>query len=132
RRPSSFREEFELVIAGPEGWKHDATIPRLQQLPSGMRYLGYTAEQDLPGLFAGAAAFVYPSLYEGFGFPVAQAMAAGTPVITSNVSALPEIAGGAAVLIDPRSEAELSDAIQEMLTSPSRRCELIARGCSNA
>jgi len=130
--PSSIREEFELVIAGPEGWKHDATIARLRQLPSGMRYLGYVAEQDLPALFAGAAAFVYPSLYEGFGFPVAQAMAAGTPVITSAVSALPEISGGAAILIDPRSETELREAMQTLLTSPAQRARLIELGRANA
>ncbi len=126
--PASIRDEFDLVIAGPPGWAQTETMARLRQPNAGIRYLGYVAEQDLPGLFAGAAAFVYPSLYEGFGFPVAQAMAAGTPVITSNISALPEIAGGGALLIDPRSQAELSAAIQEMMTSPSRRSELIARG----
>ena len=126
------RRARPLVIAGPEGWKHDATIARLRQLPSGMRYLGYVAEQDLPALFAGAAAFVYPSLYEGFGFPVAQAMAAGTPVITSAVSALPEIAGGAAILIDPRSETELREAMQTLLTSPAQRARMIESGRANA
>jgi alpha-1,3-rhamnosyl/mannosyltransferase len=128
----SIREEFELVLAGPPGWAQRATMARLQQRAPGVRYLGYVAEQDLAGLFAGAAAFVYPSLYEGFGFPVAQAMAAGTPVITSGVSALPEIAGGAAILIDPRSETELRDAMCNLLTSPGRRAQLIELGQSNA
>src|ERR1051326_605973 len=125
---ASIREEFELVLAGPPGWAPGATMARVRQLPQGMRYLGYVAEQDLAGLFAGAAAFVYPSLYEGFGFPVAQAMAAGTPVITSDVSALPEISGGAAVLIDPRSEAELREAMRRLLTSPGERARLAERG----
>lgn len=130
--PLSTREEFELVVAGPPGWAQNETLARLGQATPGIRYLGYVAETDLPGLFRGAAAFVYPSLYEGFGFPVVQAMAAGTAVITSGVSALPEVAGGAAVLVDPRSERELRAAIQEMLTSPSRRDELAVLGKRNA
>ena len=130
--PSSTREEFDLVLAGPRGWAPRETVARLEQPPPGVRYLGYVAERDLPGLVAGATAFVYPSLYEGFGFPVAQAMAAGTPVITSSVSALPEIAGGAALLVDPHSESALRDAIQTLLTSPSRRTSLIESGRSNA
>ncbi len=130
--PYSLRQEFDLVLAGPQGWAPPETMARLRQPSPGVRYLGYVTEQDLPGLFAGATAVVYPSLYEGFGFPVAQAMVAGTPVITSAVSALPEIAGGAALLIDPRSEAELCGAMQTILTSPSRRAELIGMGRSNA
>jgi glycosyltransferase involved in cell wall biosynthesis len=128
----STRDEFDLVLAGPPGWAQSETMARLRSPDPGVRYLGYVAEGDLPGLFAGATAFVYPSLYEGFGFPVAQAMAAGTPVITSCVSALPEIAGGAALLIDPRSEAALRDAMEEMLTSPSRREKSIDLGRANA
>jgi glycosyltransferase involved in cell wall biosynthesis len=125
------REEFELVVAGPRGWASPQTVARLGTLP-GIRYLGYVSEADLPGLFAGATAFVYPSLYEGFGFPVVQAMAAGTPVITSCVSALPEVTGGAALLIDPGSPADLQRAMAEMLTSPSCRADLSVRGRSQA
>jgi alpha-1,3-rhamnosyl/mannosyltransferase len=128
----STREEFDLVLAGPPGWGQNEILARLRNPAPGVRYLGYVAEADLPGLFAGATAFVYPSLYEGFGFPVAQAMAAGTPVITSCVSALPEIAGGAALLIDPRSEAALRDAMEEILTSPARRAKSIELGRANA
>jgi glycosyltransferase involved in cell wall biosynthesis len=93
-----------------------------------VRYLGYVPEIDLPALFAGATAFVYPSLYEGFGFPVAQAMVAGIPVVTSGVSSLPEITGGAALLVDPHSQAELQGAIENILTSPSLRARLSAEG----
>ena len=129
---ADLRDEFELVLAGPAGWAQKKTMARLAAPPPGVRYLGYVGEGELPGLFAGAAAFVYPSLYEGFGFPVAQAMAAGTPVITSDVSALPEIAGGAALLVDPRSESELREALARLLTSPSLRGELAERGRGNA
>jgi glycosyltransferase involved in cell wall biosynthesis len=130
--PASIREEFELVFAGPPGWAQSATKARLQQPPPGVRYIGYVDEEAMPGIFAGATALVYPSLYEGFGFPVAQAMAAGTPVITSNVSALPEVAGGAAILIDPHSKAELRDAMRDLLTAPSERARLIELGRVNA
>jgi glycosyltransferase involved in cell wall biosynthesis len=130
--PASIREEFELVFAGPPGWAQSETLARLRQPSPGVRYLGYVAEQDIPGIFAGATALVYPSLYEGFGFPVVQAMAAGTPVITSNVSALPEVSGGAAILIDPHSESELRDAMRDLLTSPARRQQMSESGRSNA
>ena len=122
--PASLREEFELVTAGPAGWAPAATLERVRQT----RYLGYVPEADLPLLTAGATVFAYPSLYEGFGFPVAQAMAAGVPVVTSNVSSLPEIAGDAAVLVDPRSPQELRDALQRLLLSPALRADLAARG----
>lgn len=126
------RDEFDLVVAGPAGWRQRETLARLRHPTPGVRYLGYVPERDLPGLVAGATVFVYPSLYEGFGFPVAQAMAAGVPVVTSAVSSLPEIAGDAAVLVDPRSEAELRRALEDVLTSPERRRGMIERGRRNA
>ena len=93
-----------------------------------VRYLGYIPEPDIAPLTAAATVFAFPSLYGGFGFPVAQAMAAGTPVIASNVSSLPEIAGDAALLIDPRSVSELRDALSRLLLSPGLRGELAGRG----
>jgi len=129
---SSISSEFDLAIAGSPGWASRATMGRLKSSPPNVRYLGYVPESDLPALFAGATAFVYPSLYEGFGFPVAQAMAAGVPVITSGVSSLPEITGGAAVLIDPRSRCELRNAMERLLTSPSLMAELSERGRTQA
>lgn len=120
----SLRDEFELVLAGPIGWAREDTIARVRQA----RYLGYIPELDIAPLTAAATVFTYPSLYEGFGFPVAQAMAAGVPVITSNTSSLPEIAGDAALLIDPRSTVELRDALSRLLLSRDLRAELAARG----
>jgi len=93
-----------------------------------VRSLGYVPETDLPGITAGAAVLAYPSFYEGFGFPVAQAMAAGVPVVTSDLSSLPEIAGGAALLIDPQSTVELRDALEKLLASPSLRERLGGAG----
>jgi glycosyltransferase involved in cell wall biosynthesis len=118
------RGEFDLVIAGSIGWAADKTMARLASGPPGVRYLGYVSEDELPGLTAGAAAFVYPSLYEGFGIPVAQAMAAGVPVITSNTSCLPEIAGQGALLVDPRSSSEIQAALEKLLTSTDLRRKL--------
>jgi glycosyltransferase involved in cell wall biosynthesis len=126
--PPAVREQFDLVLAGPEGWHSAATLARLRARTAGIRYLAYVPEPDLPGITAGATVFVYPSLYEGFGFPVAQAMAAGVPVITSNLSSLPEVTGGAAVLIDPLSPAELCAALDRLLTSPAALSQMAAAG----
>jgi len=126
--PPSLREEFELVVAGPMGWVDSDTAARLAEV----RYLGYISESDIAPLTAAATVFAYPSLYEGFGFPVAQAMAAGAPVVTSNISALPEIAGDAAVLVDPRSQSALREALARLLLSPDLRSDLAARGRARA
>ena len=122
--PASLKEEFELVVAGPMGWVDAATA----ELVRSVRYVGYVPERDIAALTAAAAVFAYPSLYEGFGFPVAQAMAAGVPVITSNISALPEIAGGAAELVDPRSQTELREALQRLLLDAGLRAAMSRRG----
>jgi glycosyltransferase involved in cell wall biosynthesis len=130
--PASLREEFDLIVAGPSGWGDPSTLRRLQSGSPGVHYLGYVPERDLPGLTAGATVFVYPSLYEGFGLPVAQAMAAGAPVITSNLSSLPEVAGDAALLVDPRSAAEIGSALRQVLLSPDLRANLAANGIRRA
>jgi glycosyltransferase involved in cell wall biosynthesis len=97
-----------------------------------VRWLGYVAEGDLPALYAGATAFVFPSLYEGFGLPVVEAMAWGTPVITSSVSSLPEVAGDAAVLVDPYDVDGLARAMQRLLDDACLRDSLIAAGRQRA
>ena len=130
--PQSLREEFEMVVVGPIGWAAGDTVRRLRSGEQGVRYLGYVPEHDLPAITGGATVFVYPSLYEGFGFPVAQSMAAGVPIITSNVSSLPEVAGDAALLIDPRSIGELRDALVKLLTSPTLQRQLSAAGVERA
>ena len=132
---ASFRRMNDLVIAGMPGWRAEQTMRRLLQAEhddTGIRYLNYVPEADLPALTAGAKAFVYPSLYEGFGIPVAQAMAAGSPVITSNVSSLPEVAGDAALLIDPRSVSELRSAMTAIDESADFRTRLAAAAKSRA
>jgi alpha-1,3-rhamnosyl/mannosyltransferase len=121
----SLLDEFDLLIAGPLGWNSEKTLGRVEREAT---YLGYVPEDNLPGLTAGATVFVYPSLYEGFGFPVVQAMAAAVPVLTSNNSCLPEITGGAAILIDPKSAGEIASALTRMLESESLLADFAARG----
>ena len=127
-----FRSDFDLLIVGPMGWSSERIEPRLRSGKDGVQYLGYVAEQDMPALNAGATAFVYPSLYEGFGFPVAQAMAAGVPVVTSNTSCLPEVAGGGALFVDPRSPAEIRGALERLLDSESLRVCIAQKGREKA
>ncbi len=123
------RHAFDLVIAGPPGWSAENTLARIQ---AEAIYLGYVPEADLPGLVAGAVVFVYPSHYEGFGFPVAQAMAAGVAVLTSSSSCLPEITAGGALLADPRSPGSLAQGLTQLLESESLRKETAAKGRKRA
>jgi alpha-1,3-rhamnosyl/mannosyltransferase len=125
------RDAHDLVIAGPAGWKSSQTMSRIRTA-TGVRYEGYVPESRLPGLTAGATAFAFPSLYEGFGFPPVQAMAAGVPTIVSNVSSLPEVTGDSALLVDPRSPADLASALSRILTSPTLRADLSKRGREHA
>jgi glycosyltransferase involved in cell wall biosynthesis len=130
--PAALRRDVQLVLAGPFGWAAEETRQMLTHSGPSVRYLGYVPEPDLPGLSAGAAALIYPSYYEGFGLPVAQAMAAGVPVIASDRTCLPEMAGGAALLVDPDSAEEIGAAIARILTSPELARELARRGKARA
>ena len=120
--------DVQLVLAGNFGWASAETKATLSKCGTGIRYLGYVPEQDMPGLFLGAAALVYPSFYEGFGLPVAQAMAAGTPVITSNNSCLPEVTGEAAVHVNPHSVEDLRAAMERVLGDTELARMLSCRG----
>jgi glycosyltransferase involved in cell wall biosynthesis len=114
------------IIAGRTDF--EAAVDRLG-LRSRVRGLGYVSRDDLPGLYAAAGAFVYPSLYEGFGLPVLEAMACGVPAVTYNVSSLPDVAGDAAVLLDPPvSPRALAAALTRALDDGPFRAELVARG----
>ncbi len=119
-----------LVIAGKRGWLSRDIEQRAAALGIGDRvqFTGYVADADLPALLSGALAFVFPSLYEGFGMPVLEAMACGTPVLTSAISALPEVAGDAALLVDPRDEHAIASALARLLSDADLRADLRARG----
>jgi glycosyltransferase involved in cell wall biosynthesis len=128
------RHGSRLVIAG--AW--DDRYPEAKQrvaalgLAESVVFLGPVAEGDLPALYAGAELFVFPSLYEGFGFPVLEAMACGTPVICSNISSLPEVAGAAALQVDPRSTDALTAAIDSVLGDDALRQGMRREGLAQA
>ncbi|MBD3292508.1 MAG: glycosyltransferase [Armatimonadia bacterium] len=117
-----------LVIVGKRGWQGDETERAIEAAGDNVQPVGYVPDADLPALYAGADALLFPSLYEGFGIPVLEAFACGTPVVTSNVSALPEVAGEAAVLVDPRDEAAIADGLTSVLEDAQLRAELVDRG----
>jgi glycosyltransferase involved in cell wall biosynthesis len=122
-QPSS----FSLVLAGKPGWLSAPLLAAARQHPH-IRVLDYVPDDDLQGLYSGATAFVFPSLYEGFGFPILEAMACGVPVITSNTSSCPEVAGDAALLVDPTDTSALASALTRLLSDADLRAALIAKG----
>ncbi|MCO6443068.1 MAG: glycosyltransferase family 4 protein [Anaerolineae bacterium] len=122
-------QDVQLAIAGPEGWMMDDLRRDAESASSQfVRLLGKVPDSDLPALYNAALCFAMPSLYEGYGLPVLEAMACGAPVVTSNVSSLPEAAGGAALLVDPRDVSALADALGQLMTNPELRAGLSARG----
>jgi len=130
----SMHTEFELVLAGNLGWGYAPLLEKIRksQLRDRIRMPGYVADSDLPALFSMAATFVYPSAYEGFGLPVLEAMACGAPVITSQVSSLPEVAGDAAILVDPSDPRALVTALQRVLADDQLRRSLSEKGIQRA
>ncbi|MBP6859390.1 MAG: glycosyltransferase family 4 protein [Candidatus Magasanikbacteria bacterium] len=114
---------YSLVITGYKGWKDKKIYQKFLSSPikERIKFIGPVEATDKPALYAASTLFIYPSFYEGFGFPVAEAMACGTPVITSNRSSLPEISGSSAFLINPNRPSELADAIAKMLNEKTLR-----------
>jgi glycosyltransferase involved in cell wall biosynthesis len=123
-----------LAIAGGEGWKNQAIHQAAAASPfaADIRFLGYAQDTDLPALMSGALAFVYPAIYEGFGLPPLEAMACGTPVISSNRSSLPEVVGDAALLVDPDDRPGLADAMASIVEHDPLREDLRERGLKQA
>lgn len=122
--------DHDLILVGAYGWKQSGLASAIHRLgiADRVRTLGYVAADELPALYVGAALFVYPSIYEGFGFPPLEAMAAGCPVITSNTSSLKEIAGAGALLVDPHDMNAISEAILSVASSESVMQTLITAG----
>jgi glycosyltransferase involved in cell wall biosynthesis len=118
------RERLPLVVAGKRGWLTDAFDAAARASPVEVRALGHAPDADLPALYRLAEAVAYPSLAEGFGLPVVEAMACGAPVVTSNRSSLAEVAGNACVLVDPEDEAAIADGIDRARRGRARLAEL--------
>lgn len=130
RLPAQLRATCPLVLVGGVGWRSEHLHQAIAagQKAGWLHYPGFVAEADLPALYAGARLFVYPSSYEGFGLPVAEAMASGVPVVTSDRSCLPEVAAGAAMLFDPDDVDKLVIMIEAALTDMAWRQAAIAKG----
>ena len=122
----------KLVLAGKEGCGFSEIISEINKLDANIRHdiiiPGYISDKDLGNLYAGADLFIFPSLYEGFGIPILEAMACGTPVACSKSSSLPEAGGDAAVYFEPNNPEEIADSINSVLTNPALRSKMIAKG----
>lgn len=115
--PSAMRSLHPLVIGGQKGWYYDSIFTTVKELNLGeeILFLGRVADSDLPSLYRHAKLFLFPSFYEGFGLPPLEAMACGTPVVTSNISSLPEVVGEGGLLVDPNSSAAITRAVQSLI-----------------
>ncbi|MEA3459586.1 MAG: glycosyltransferase family 1 protein [Chloroflexota bacterium] len=129
-----YKAEADLVVAGRKGWLFEEVFALAEKLrlTDRVHFLGRVPVDDLPYLYNAARLFVLPSFYEGFGLPPLEAMACGTPVVVSNVSALPEVVGDAGLLVDPENVSELAVAIWRVLTDEELRAELVEKGLKRA
>lgn len=132
--PLEVKRRYPLVLAGGKGWNDDALLQRTERAKAAgwLHTLGYVAEADLPALYSGARLFAYVSLYEGFGLPVAEAMACGTPVMTSDCSSMPEVAAGAALLVNPLDVEAITAGLRRGLDDEPWRARARERGLARA
>ena len=121
----------ELVIAGRPGWAYGDTLERIKA-ERGVRYLGHVDDATLSALYRSAAILAFPSLYEGFGLPLLEAMAQGLPAVVGNAGALPELADGAAILVDPEDVLSIAAGLERLLADTSLRDKLVAAGRQRA
>lgn len=134
RRNGAVDADLRLVLAGARGWLDEPIFATVRSLglENAVRFTGFVDDDDLPAVYSGAALFVFPSLHEGFGLPLLEAMACGVPVVTSNVSSMPEVAGAAATLVDPRDGEGLAAAIARSLRDAALRDRLREAGIARA
>ena len=125
---------LDMRVVGPKRWKQHSIVDLASKLgiSERVRVVGYVDEPDLVALYSGAQFSVYASLFEGFGLPIIESMACGTPVITSNTSCMPEISGGAALLVEPTDTQEIMQAIVELSNNQQLRLELKRKGIVNS
>ena len=124
----------QLVVAGGRGWLFEPVNALVEELglAGDVLFTGYVPQEDVPALYTGADAVVMPSLYEGFGFPVLEAMACGTPVVCSDASSLPEVAGDAALLVTPTDDEALAASVQRILADADLAAGMRQRGLQHA
>ncbi len=129
-----YKVDHQLIIIGQKGWHYKSILSKIENSPwkSHIHHLDYLPDELVALFYSKADVFVYPSHYEGFGLPVLEAMTLGAPVITSNTSSLPEVAGDAAILIDPNEPTDLAEAILRVISDSQLRCELIHKGKERA
>ncbi|MFI5305677.1 MAG: glycosyltransferase family 4 protein [Nitrospiria bacterium] len=129
-RSKVLREGFSLVLAGGKGWKNENIQSLIQNegIENELSITGYVAKEELRVLYSFSSCFVFPSVYEGFGMPLLEAMACGAPVVCSNTSSLPEVAGDAAIMVDPFDYEGFSMAIEKIIKDKEFRMNLIRNG----
>jgi len=134
RLPVAIRNRWPLILTGYQGWRNEQIRQRIEQAEAEgwARYLGFVPASDLPLLFSGARLFTFPSLYEGFGLPVLEAMSSGVPVVCSNSSSLPEVAGKAALMSEPLDVETLTDNLRRGLEDEHWRSSAIDKGLSHS
>jgi len=132
--PDDIRLSYPLVLVGMKGWLNESLEKKLMPLEKRGEIirLGYIVQKDLPYLYSGAHAFAYPSIYEGFGLPVLEAMASGIPILGSKNTAVAEFAEGAAILIDPLNEAEMTEGLKSLLLDKQNNASLVRVGLETA
>jgi glycosyltransferase involved in cell wall biosynthesis len=133
-RAEGYSEDLKLVVAGRTGWLYADIFNMVKTLAldEEVIFTGFVDDEDLPDLYRGAHLFVFPSLYEGFGLPILEAMASGVPVITSNTASMPEVAGDAAMLVDPHAAKAIAEGIARVLTEDRLRETLTQKGLARA
>ncbi len=130
----SAQEAYHLVITGGKGWLYESIFEQVKSLglENRVHFPGFVDDADLPALYSAANVFAYVSLYEGFGLPLLEAMACGTPVIASNVSSLPEVVGDVGLQVNPRDVADITQALKAMIDRSDLRTTTIAAGLDRA
>jgi glycosyltransferase involved in cell wall biosynthesis len=129
-KPVAAEQPHNLIIAGGKGWLYEEMLAEVEKqgLEGRVKFIGFVADGDLPALYSEASLMVFPSLYEGFGLPLLEAMACGVPVLSSNSSCLPEVAGEAAVLLPPTDQDAWSQSMNDLLSNSSQRARMVAAG----
>jgi glycosyltransferase involved in cell wall biosynthesis len=130
RQRIALGKKLQLVIVGGKGWFYKDLYQKVQELclNKDIIFTGFVPDEDLPYLYTGAEVFVFPSIYEGFGLPVVEAMSYGVPVVTSNVSSLPEIVGNTGILVDPKNPKAICEGIAEVFSDPQKQAQMRQNG----